>query len=160
MFRAVAAGLCVLVASVVLTAQAPLPDVLDKAAAKWVEDTFKKMTLDDKVGQLIVSSTSSTYLANDTDAYDALVQKVKQLRIGGIHVFGGAEPTAAMLLNAGPGGVIRGQPLAAASLLNRLQVESVLPLLNTGDFEAGLGFRVSGATVFPRQMAVGAAGDD
>ena len=43
--------------SVAAAPQAPLPDALDKAAAKWVEDTFKKMTLDDKVGQLIVSST-------------------------------------------------------------------------------------------------------
>ena len=146
--------------SVAAAPQAPLPETLDKAAAKWVDDTFKKMTLDDKVGQLIVSSMQSTYLANDTDAYDALVQKVRQLRIGGIHVFGGAEPATALLLNTTPGPVILGQPLAAASLLNRLQSESVLPLLNTGDFEAGLGFRIGGATVFPRQMAVGAAGDD
>jgi beta-N-acetylhexosaminidase len=33
-------------------------------------------------------------------------------------------------------------------------------LLNTADFEAGVGFRVAGATVFPRQMAVAAAGDE
>jgi beta-glucosidase-like glycosyl hydrolase len=140
--------------------QAPVSGTLDRAATKWVEDTLKKMTLDDKIGQLIVSSASTTYLASDSDAYDALVAKVKQLRIGGIHVFGGAEPSATLLLNTGPGAVTLGQPLAAASLLNRLQQESALPLLNTGDFEAGLGFRVSGATAFPRQMAVGAAGDE
>ena len=56
--------------------------------------------------------------------------------------------------------MILGQPLAAASLLNRLQALSALPLLNTADFEAGVGFRIAGATVFPRQMAVGAAGDE
>ena len=50
------------------TAQAPLPDSLDKVAAKWVEDTFRKMTLDDKVGQLVVTSANTTYLASDTDA--------------------------------------------------------------------------------------------
>src|SRR6185295_10755682 len=50
--------------------------------------------------------------------------------------------------------------LAAASLLNRLQEKSVIPLLNTADFEAGAGFRISGATVFPREMAVAAAGDE
>jgi beta-N-acetylhexosaminidase len=160
MFRAVAAGLCVLVASVVLTAQAPLPDVLDKAAAKWVEDTFRKMTLDDKVGQLVVTSANSTYLSSDTDAFENLVKKIKELRLGGVHVFGGAEPIPAVLLNNAYGSVILGQPLEAASLLNRLQQAAAIPLLNTGDFEAGLGFRVSGATAFPRQMAVAAAGDE
>ena len=52
--------------------QAPLADQLDKVAAKWVDDTFKKMTLDDKVGQLVVSSLQSTYLASDTEVFDAL----------------------------------------------------------------------------------------
>src|SRR5207244_12175810 len=35
-------------------------------------------------------------------------------------------------------------------------------LLNTGDFETGVGFRIFGATTFPRQMAMGAIapGDD
>ncbi len=146
--------------SVSAAGQGPIPDALDKSAAKWVDDTFKKMTLDDKVGQLVVTAANSTYLATDSDAYDTLVQKVKQLRLGGIHLFGGAEPSPALLLNTAAGAVTLGQPLAAASLLNRLQLESALPLLNTGDFEAGMGFRISGATVFPRQMAVGAAGDE
>jgi beta-N-acetylhexosaminidase len=145
----------------IVPAQQPaLPDTLDKAAAKWVEDTFKKMTLDDKVGQLVVSSANSTYLASDTDTFESLARRVKDLRLGGIHVFGGAEPTPAVLLGNAYGSVILGQPLEAASLLNRLQNAAALPLLNTGDFEAGLGFRINGATAFPRQMAVGAAGDE
>ena len=53
----------------------PLPDALDKVAAKWVEDTFKKMTLDDKVGQLVVSSFSATYLASDTERFEALARR-------------------------------------------------------------------------------------
>jgi beta-glucosidase-like glycosyl hydrolase len=153
-----AATLVALAASVL--AQAPLPDGLDKAAAKWVEDTFKKMTLDDKVGQLVVSSIQSTYLATDTDTFDELVDKVRRLRLGGIHVFGGSEPSPALLLGSGYGSVILGQPLAAASTLNRLQSLSAIPLLTTADFEAGVGFRVNGATVFPRAMAIGAAGED
>jgi beta-N-acetylhexosaminidase len=32
--------------------------------------------------------------------------------------------------------------------------------MNTADFEAGVGFRMAGATVFPRQMALGAANDE
>lgn len=144
----------------ILAAQTPQPPPLDRASQRWVDDTIKKMTLDDKVGQLVVSSVQSTYLASDTDLFEQMAQKVKQLRLGGVHVFGGAEPVPAVLLNQGYGSVILGQPLAAASLLNRLQTLSGLPLLNTGDFEAGLGFRVAGATTFPRQMAVAAAGDE
>jgi beta-glucosidase-like glycosyl hydrolase len=118
------------------------------------------MTLDDKVGQLVVSSLQSTYLPNDTDAFDALADKVKRLRVGGFHVFGGSEPAPSLLLGDRYGSVILGQPLAAASTLNRLQLMSALPLLTTADFETGVGFRVSGATVFPRAMAIGAAGED
>ena len=35
-----------------------------------------------------------------------------------------------------------------------------MPLLNTADFEAGVGFRIAGATAFPRLMAFGAARDE
>jgi beta-N-acetylhexosaminidase len=153
---------CVIAALVVTmpARQAALPDVLDKVAAKWVEDTFRKMTVDDKVGQLVVTSANTTYLSNDTEAFESLVRRVRDLRLGGVHVFGGAEPAPNVLLGNAYGSVILGQPLEAASLLNRLQNAAALPLLNTGDFEAGLGFRISGATTFPRQMAVGAAGDE
>src|SRR6188474_89818 len=151
------------VAALVVTVparQAALPDTLDKVAAKWVEDTFKKMTLDDKVGQLVVTSANTTYLASDTDAFESLAKKVQDLRLGGVHVFGGAEAVPNVLLGNAYGAVIVGQPLEAASLLNRLQNAATLPLLNPGDFEAGLSFRIAGATVFPRQMAVAAAGDE
>jgi beta-N-acetylhexosaminidase len=140
--------------------QTPLPDTLDKAAMTWVDGTFKKMTLEDKVGQLVVSSIRSTYLATDSDAFDQLTQKVKQLRLGGFHVFGGAEAVPDLVLGNHYGSVTLGEPLAAAALLNRLQALSTIPLLNTADFEAGVGFRVSGATTFPRQMAVAAAADE
>ena len=68
----------VLAVAVMSQAQAPLPDALDKVAAKWVEDTFKKMTLDDKVGQLVVTSANTTYLASDPDAYESLEKKVRE----------------------------------------------------------------------------------
>jgi beta-N-acetylhexosaminidase len=160
MLRAVAAGLLSLLALSVPFAQVQLLETLDKTAARWVDETFKKMSLDDKVGQLIVSSINSTYLSSDTEAFETLTRKVRNQRVGGFHVFGGAEPIPNVLLNNNYGSVVLGQPLAAASLLNRLQSLSTIPLLNTADFEAGAGFRIQGATVFPRAMAVGAAGDD
>jgi beta-N-acetylhexosaminidase len=153
------AVVCALAAGVLSAAQAPLSAGLDKAAAKWVDRTLKKMTIDEKVGQLVVPSFDSTYLATDSDAFDQLTADVTALHVGGFHVFGGLEAAPGVLLDAHYGTVVLGQALAAASLIDRLQALSAVPLLNTADFEAGAGFRIAGATVFPRQMAVGAAGD-
>jgi beta-N-acetylhexosaminidase len=143
-----------------LTVNGPDPLAVDKAGERWVQATLKKMTLDQKVGQLIVSSFESTFVPTDSDAYDELVRVVHEAHVGGFHVFGGSERAPSVLLNPTYGTVTLGQPLEAASLLNRLQTISPLPLLNTADFEAGVGFRIAGATAFPRAMAFGAAGDD
>jgi beta-N-acetylhexosaminidase len=143
-----------------LTANGPDPLAVDKAGERWVQATIKKMTLDQKVGQLIVSSFESTFVPTDSDAYDALARIIHEAHVGGFHVFGGSERAPSVLLNPTYGTVTLGQPLEAASLLNRLQTISPLPLLNTADFEAGVGFRIAGATAFPRAMAFGAAGDD
>jgi len=133
---------------------------LDGDAERWVAATLKKMSLDDKVGQLLVSSFGSEFLSTDSDEYDALVKAVHEYRIGGFHVFGGTEAAPDVLLDANYGTVTLGQPLAAASLLNRLQAIAPYPLLNSADFETGAGFRLEGATAFPRNMAFGAAGDE
>jgi beta-N-acetylhexosaminidase len=136
------------------------PLTVDRASERWVQATIKKMTLDQKVGQLLVSSFESTFVPSDSDAYDALTRVVHGAHVGGFHVFGGSERAPSVLLNPTYGTVTLGQPLEAASLLNRLQAISPIPLLNTADFEAGVGFRIAGATAFPRAMAFGAAGDE
>ncbi|HWT45372.1 MAG TPA: glycoside hydrolase family 3 protein [Vicinamibacterales bacterium] len=147
--------------SVTLGAQ-PAGDALklDAAGEKWVRSSLASMSLDDKIGQMLVSSFGSDFLPTDTDAFDTLAKTVREQHIGGFHVFGGSEPAPEVLLDSHYGTVTLGQPLAAASLLNRLQAISKYPLLNSADFETGLGFRLEGATTFPRNMAFGAAGDD
>lgn len=147
-------------ASVALLAQSPAPPALDKAAEKWVETTLKKMTLEDKVGQMLVSSLPSTFLSTDSQEFDDLARATRDYHVGGFHLFGGAEPAPPVLLNPTYGTVILGQPLEAASILNRLQGIAAIPLLNSADFETGVGFRISGATAFPRAMAFGAARDE
>lgn len=137
-----------------------LTTTLDKAGEQWVAATFKAMSLDEKVGQLLVTSTESEFLPTDSDEFARLAKKVTDLHLSGIHVFGGSERATNALLNVGAGTVTLGQPFAAASTLNRLQAMSKIPLLNTADFEAGVGFRIQGATLFPRAMAFGAAGDE
>lgn len=132
----------------------------DATAEKWVQATFKKMSLEDKVGQLLVSSFPSSFLSTDSQAFDDLAKAVREYRVGGFHVFGATELAPSVLLNAAYGTVILGQPLEAASTVNRLQAIAGIPLLNSADFETGVGFRISGATTFPRAMAFGAVGDE
>jgi beta-N-acetylhexosaminidase len=158
--RAWLAALLVIVPGIALVAQRTAPAPLDKVAERWVQQTLKSMTLDDKVGQLLVSSFESTYLGSDGEEFTRLSTLVTKHRVGGFHVFGGSELAPSVLLNPNYASVTLGQPLEAASTLNRLQALSRVPLLNTGDFEAGVGFRLAGATVFPRAMAFGAAGDE
>jgi len=150
------------VAPFTLTAAPRDPFTLDHAAERWVEQTMTKLTPDEKIGQLIVPSFESNFLSTDSETFDTLTRLVRDYHVGGFHVFGASMPAPSVLLNPGYGTVILGQPFSAAFLLNRLQALSNVPLLNTGDFETGVGFRIFGATTFPRQMAMGAiaSGDD
>jgi len=155
------AAVLLLVAAAALAAAPRDPFTLDRDAERWVDDTFKKLTSDEKIGQLIVPSFESNFLSTDSDTFDMLSRLVREYHVGGFHVFGASMPAPSVLLNAGYGTVILGQPFSAAFLINRLQALSAVPLLNTADFETGVGFRIFGATAFPRQMAMGAiAGSD
>jgi len=133
---------------------------VDSTAETWVTRTLETMSLDEQIGQLIMPSFFGTYTSSDSDVYDELVRFVREYHVGGFLVFGGRVPTPGVLLNPTYGSVILGQPLAAASMLNRLQAVAKVPLLNAADFEAGVGFRLAGATVLPRAMAFGASGDE
>ncbi|MCA1562152.1 MAG: hypothetical protein LC753_07170 [Acidobacteria bacterium] len=146
------------VVSASLIAQAPSRD--QAAADKWVQATIRKMSLDQKVGQMIVSSFQSNFISTDSKTFDEMAKAVHDYHVGGFHVFGASELAPSVLLNPTYGTVTLGQPLEAASIINRLQAIAAVPLLNTADFEAGVGFRIMGATAFPRAMAFGAARDE
>ncbi len=146
---------CVLLAAGALAAPRD-PFALDRAAERWVEQTLEKLTPDEKIGQLIVPSFESNFLSTDSETFEMLTRLVREYHVGGFHVFGASMPAPSVLLNPGYGTVILGQPFSAAFLINRLQAMSAVPLLNTADFETGVGFRIYGATTFPRQMAMGA----
>ena len=154
------AWLCVAVSASLMAGQPADPLAVDKAGEKWVQATLKRMSLDEKVGQLLVSSFQSTFMSTDSEEFERLAKAVHEYHVGGFHVFGGSELAPSVLLNPAYGTVTLGQPLEAASTLNRLQAIAPVPLLNTADFEAGAGFRIMGATAFPRAMAFGAARDE
>ena len=75
-------------------------------------------------------AVQSTYLSSDTDEYEALVKLVHDTQIGGVIAFGGTEAIPQVMLNNTYGNVVLGQPLELASILNRLQSISALPLLD------------------------------
>ena len=138
----------------------PARPPLDKAAEKWVAKTLKSMSLDERIGQLIVPSFDSSFLSADTDAFESLLQLARDYHVGGFHLFGARELAPAVLLNPAYGTVTLGDPMSAAASLNRLQAAARIPLLNTADFETGAGMRLLGATLFPKAMAFGAAHDE
>ena len=155
--RAFAAAAGLAAAVLLAGAAAPPPE---PEAARWVETTLRGMSLDDKIGQLVMPSFRSTYVSTDSEEFDRLAALVRDQRVGGFLLFGGRDPAPDVLLNPSYSRSALGQPLAGASISNRLQALSALPLLNAADFETGVGFRVRGGTAFPRAMAFGAAGDE
>ncbi len=160
-FPGVAAAIAAVVVALVVLGLAHLQaqDVLDPAARRWVEETLARLSIDEKVGQLVTPTFRSIYTSSDSAIYDDLRELVREHHVGGVHVFGGRRARPDVLLNPTYSRTTLGHPLAAASLLNRLQAAAEIPLLVTGDFETGVGFRMAGATNFPRAMAFGAAGD-
>ncbi|HXH07216.1 MAG TPA: glycoside hydrolase family 3 N-terminal domain-containing protein [Vicinamibacterales bacterium] len=161
--RRLAASACACAAAGLwLSAAALGGPALDRAAERWVRETLRRLTLDEKIGQLLVPSLNSSFTSVDSEEFERLRHLVHDLHIGGIHVFGGGESVANLILSPayGSSGLARkGDPYVAAALLNRLQRESKVPLLATADFEGGVGYILDGGTRLPRAMALAAAGD-
>jgi len=132
---------------------------LDREAERWVSRTLRQMSIDEKIGQLLTVGIESDFTPTDSEAFERAVRAIREQHIGGVVLFGVTPPSPGALLNSTYGGPALGQPLSAASTLNRLQSAARIPLLVAADFEFGLGMRLAGATTFPRAMAFGAAGD-
>ncbi len=126
----------------------PGPIHLDRDGEKWAEKTLRKMSLDEKVGQLFMIWVRAQFLNVNNPDYIQLRNTVTKYHIGSL----------AMTVRYEPPFLYRNQPYEAAVLLNRLQQNSKLPLLIAADFERGLSMRVYGATEFPHAMAFGATG--
>src|SRR5947209_19891806 len=88
---------CAAVIITSLAAASPPLFVLDRAAERWVEQTAGKLTLDEKIGQLIVPSVESGFLSTDSDGFDELARLVREYHVGGFHVFGPSQPTPGVL---------------------------------------------------------------
>lgn len=115
---------------------------------KWAQKTLRKLTLEEKVGQVFMIWCRASFLNLENPEYLELVDDMKKFHVGSF----------AMTVHVDGPYLLRSEPYEATELLNRLQSESKLPLLFAADFERGLPMRLMGATVFPHAMAFGADG--
>src|SRR5437588_435900 len=119
------------------------------AANAWVETTLRKMTVDEKIGQLLLTTYHGSLTATDTAAYQQVMHDVTDLHVGGF----------INITHGSPLGVVKSQAYPTAVLNNQLQAKSKLPLLIGADFERGTAMRLDEGTSFPTAMAVAASGN-
>jgi beta-N-acetylhexosaminidase len=116
----------------------PPPSALDSA---FVDRLLDSLPVRARVAQLIVPRVLGSYAAFDDSVFTVMQGWVDSLAVGGLIVSAGT-------------------PLDVAFKLNTLQRRSALPLLVASDLESGAGFRITGATAFPPNMGVAAAGSE
>jgi beta-N-acetylhexosaminidase len=124
------------------------PVQLDRDGDKWAEKTLKKLSLEQKIGQMLMTSAPSEFLNTSSPEYQKLRDMVQHFQLGGV------------VLTLRTDGLmrLRSQPYEAAAWTNQLQTVSSLPLIIAADFEYGPTMRLAGPTPFPSPMAFGAAG--
>lgn len=116
--------------------------VLTPSQKSWkaADKLLKKMSVDEKVGQLVHIGVNARFANQDSAFFRDLKRHVVENKIGGVIFFGA--------------------PIYETThLINRLQENAKLPLLMSLDAETGIGMRFEDATNFPWAMAVAATGE-
>ncbi|HYG53397.1 MAG TPA: glycoside hydrolase family 3 N-terminal domain-containing protein, partial [Flavobacteriales bacterium] len=109
-----------------------------KKAIAWADSLLKKMSIDEKVGQLfMVSAYSNRDTAHEKEIADA----IKNYHVGGLIFF-------------------QGGPVRQARLTNKYQEMAKVPLYIGMDAEWGLSMRIDSTVRYPKQMALGAVQND
>jgi beta-N-acetylhexosaminidase len=109
-------------------------------AWKWADKQLKKMSLDEKVGQLVHIGVNARFMNQDSNEFKELRRQVVENKVGGIIVFvGGVYDTV--------------------HFVNRMQALAEIPLLISADFETGVGMRFPDTVNFPWNMAIAATGN-
>ncbi len=117
----------------------------DPSASAWVEKTLASLTVNEKIGQLIIPATVGMFMNQDTEPFQQARRNITEFHVGGYHMLGEVN-----MLH---------EPAGVALLINHMQELAKVPLWITADFEGGVGLRYMGATRLPRAMAMGATGN-
>lgn len=105
---------------------------------QWVDSILKSMSLEQKIGQLMMIATYSNQNESHYKNVELLIEKY---HIGGLVFF-------------------QGSPTKQLELTHRFQQHSSIPLLIGIDAEWGAGMRLDSLISLPRNMTLGAAGDN
>ncbi len=105
---------------------------------KWIDSVFKSLSLEEKIGQMIVVAVYPTIGEKHQKNIEKVIQKYK--------------PGALMFS--------KGTPVQQAVLTNRYQSLSKTPLLIAIDGEWGVAMRLDSVIQYPRQMLMGAIQND
>jgi beta-glucosidase-like glycosyl hydrolase/CubicO group peptidase (beta-lactamase class C family) len=127
---------------------APKSAELSSEGERWVSQTLKSMSLDEKIGQLFAVWAYGSFLSTESQDYKDLLSDVEEKHIG----------TFAIQTQGSPTGIVRSQVYPTAVLVNTLQRLAKVPLLVAADFERGTSMRVEEGSSFPHAMAVAATG--
>jgi beta-N-acetylhexosaminidase len=127
---------------------APKSGKLSPESERWVAQTLKQMSLDEKIGQLFAVWAYGSFLSTESQDYKDLLGDVEEKHIGSF----------AIQTQGSPLGIERSQVYPTAVLVNTLQRHAKVPLLVAADFERGTAMRVEEGVQFPHAMAVAATG--
>lgn len=107
--------------------------------ANWVDSVYLSMTVDERIGQLLMIRAHSNLGSDHVNQVKNLIDKY---HVGALCFF-------------------QGTPEKQVELTNEYQARTKIPLLIAMDAEWGLGMRLKeSAMSFPRQLALGAIEDD
>jgi len=117
------------------------PDPMSpEGQAQWVEETLAGMSGRQKVASLIGIAVTAGFSHVDDPGRADIEALVGEAGVGCIAMWGG-------------------DPWDEAITIARLQEQAKIPLLVAADNEWGLAQRITGSTIFPKAMALGATGD-
>lgn len=127
-----------LIATLVLLTSAGFAPNPEEVANDWVDATFKSLTPEERIAQLMMIEVRPTY---GQAHLDKVRSDIKNYKVGGVIFF-------------------KGDPLNEVKLTNEFQAMSKTPLLVAIDGEWGLSMRLSNTTYFPYQMGLGGIADN
>ena len=96
----------------------PIPTSATKGD-KWAEKTLRKLTVEEKIGQVFMIWCRASFLNVEAPEYLQFRDAMEKYHVGSF----------AMTVHVDGPFLLRSEPYEAAELLNRLQRESKLPLL-------------------------------
>ena len=89
---------------------------------RWAERTLRKLTIEEKVGQVFMIWCRASFLNVESPEYLDWLESMRKYHVGGF----------AMTVHVDGPFLLRSEPYEAAELLNRMQQQSKLPLLVRG----------------------------